>query len=438
MTEKQTESNQNSGAIWNPNAAANWSLLFSPLFGSYIHALNWRTLGEETRAKSAMIWFYVMLALIIVTSVAGIAQGNSNPGGIGFVLLLVWYFFAARVQMKYVKEKFGTDYARRSWSKPLGIGFMAIVGFVWITFVFESSTETNTIKMVQNGKLDSCQTATVGKMVDSFMGSPAWAYGVSAQGQTFVNITGEVSYAGKPAKTLLQFVVNKDNKSFQYNALEFDGVAQTTDLANSLFTKMCESATQVVDKVSSTKAESSTTQSTASSLITEPLDGYKDLKFGESAKTIMKKLEKVCNLEGTVSMVFCKPLPALGLPGMKIFGQTREVTLIFAPSKETSDSNPTERVKLAMVLVHMGTFNEQAITTLITALKKKYSVFKTASEEESQKFDSGLTKTVDIVQYAKGSVALTFLRQNGNIDMYIKYVDISKLPNTSSNSEDGL
>ncbi len=437
MTEKQTESNQNSGAIWNPNAAANWSLLFSPLFGSYIHALNWRTLGEESRAKSAMIWFYVMLVLIIVTSVAGIAQGNSNPGGIGFVLLLVWYFFAARVQMKYVKEKFGTDYARSSWSKPLGIGFVAIVGFVWITFVFESSTETNTIKMVQNGKLDSCQTATVGKMVDSFMGSPAWAYGVSAQGQTFVNITGEVSYAGKPAKTLLQFFVNKDNKSFQYNALEFDGVAQTTDLANSLFTKMCESATQVVDKVSSTKSESSTTQSTASSLITEPLDGYKDLKFGESAKTIMKKLEKVCNLEGTVSMVFCKPLPALGLPGMKIFGQTREVTLIFAPSKETSDSSsPTERVKLAMVLVQMGTFNKQAIATLITALKKKYSVFKTASEEESQKFDSGLIKTVDIVQYAKGSVALTFLHQNGNIEMYIKYVDISKISNTSGNSED--
>lgn len=33
-------------ALWNPNAAANWSLLFTPLFGAYLHMLNWRSLGE--------------------------------------------------------------------------------------------------------------------------------------------------------------------------------------------------------------------------------------------------------------------------------------------------------------------------------------------------------------------------------------------------------
>ena len=30
-----------SNALWNPNTAANWSFLFSPLFGAYLHALNW-------------------------------------------------------------------------------------------------------------------------------------------------------------------------------------------------------------------------------------------------------------------------------------------------------------------------------------------------------------------------------------------------------------
>ena len=32
--------------IWNPNAAANWSLLFTPAFGAYIHYLNWQKMGK--------------------------------------------------------------------------------------------------------------------------------------------------------------------------------------------------------------------------------------------------------------------------------------------------------------------------------------------------------------------------------------------------------
>jgi len=39
------------GAIWNPNAAANWSILFTPAFGSYLQMLNWRTLSEPAKAS---------------------------------------------------------------------------------------------------------------------------------------------------------------------------------------------------------------------------------------------------------------------------------------------------------------------------------------------------------------------------------------------------
>ena len=35
--------------IWNPNAAANWSLIFTPAFGAYIQMLNWQRLGQEPR-----------------------------------------------------------------------------------------------------------------------------------------------------------------------------------------------------------------------------------------------------------------------------------------------------------------------------------------------------------------------------------------------------
>ena len=125
-----TNTANENGEIWNPNAAINWSLLLSPAFGAYIHALNWRKLGEEGRAKTAMIWFYVILGLLIVTFLAAINEGTASPGSVSFGLLLIWYFFAGKVQAKYVKEKFGSDYARLSWYKPLTIGIAAFLGFV--------------------------------------------------------------------------------------------------------------------------------------------------------------------------------------------------------------------------------------------------------------------------------------------------------------------
>ncbi len=139
---KPTESSSNpnvatneSGAIWNPNAASNWSLIFTPAFGSYLHALNWRTLGEQDRARSAMGWFYFSLAMLVVYIFMGMFIADEKAAdvaarGLGFLYLIIWYFSAGRAQAKYVKKKFGSDYPRRSWGKPLLIGVAAIVGYL--------------------------------------------------------------------------------------------------------------------------------------------------------------------------------------------------------------------------------------------------------------------------------------------------------------------
>ena len=121
-------------AIWNPNAASNWSIIFTPAFGSYLHALNWRTLGEEGRARSAMGWFYFSLAMLIVYILMGMLMaGEKGADGATRVLallyLIIWYFSAGRAQAKYVKNKFGSDYPRRSWGKPLLVGIVAILGY---------------------------------------------------------------------------------------------------------------------------------------------------------------------------------------------------------------------------------------------------------------------------------------------------------------------
>lgn len=125
---------QHAGPIWNPDAAANWSLLFTPAFGSYLHMRNWIALGQPEKASTAKVWFWVSLALLVAYVVMGLlGDGKSGVGrGVGAAFLITWYFVAAREQAKYVKEKLGKAYVRRPWTKALLLGVAGIAGY----FVF--------------------------------------------------------------------------------------------------------------------------------------------------------------------------------------------------------------------------------------------------------------------------------------------------------------
>jgi len=122
-------------AIWNPNSAANWSLVFTPAFGAYLHMKNWEALGEPAKASVAKVWILVtLLALAGITLAAAFLPNPRSLDGVsrtvGLVLLLSWYFSSGRSQVGYVKSRYGKDYPRRSWGKPLLLGCLAFVGFI--------------------------------------------------------------------------------------------------------------------------------------------------------------------------------------------------------------------------------------------------------------------------------------------------------------------
>jgi hypothetical protein len=122
-------------AIWNPTAATNWSIVFTPVFGAYLQALNWTTLGEVERARIAKRWFYCSIGALIVSGLLGafFPENRISVFYCRFFMLLylvTWYYAAARPQMKYVKEKFKAGYPRRSLVKPLLIGCAAWLGYV--------------------------------------------------------------------------------------------------------------------------------------------------------------------------------------------------------------------------------------------------------------------------------------------------------------------
>lgn len=104
-------------ALWNPNAAANWSLVFTPVFGSYLHMKNWEALGNTEKAKSSRTWFISSIILAII--------------GASFFVLIAWYFSIGKKQCIYVKENFKDEYPRKPWLKPLLIAFSIFIAYIF-------------------------------------------------------------------------------------------------------------------------------------------------------------------------------------------------------------------------------------------------------------------------------------------------------------------
>lgn len=126
-------------ALWNPNAAVNWSLLFTPAFGAYLHWRNWVALNEPSKADSVKIWLLVNGALVAVYLGYGMIAKPNHWLMLG--LLGLWYWKAGRPHANYVKEKFGANYPRRSWGKPLLIASGALIAVILVGAAILCSVE---------------------------------------------------------------------------------------------------------------------------------------------------------------------------------------------------------------------------------------------------------------------------------------------------------
>jgi len=125
--------------LWNPDAAAILSILFSPIFGAIICALNWRRLGQPRRALVSWLWaVFIFLFLVIV----GIGAAHS-VGGAGqfdryniysrfthWGILPIWYFIAAREQGKYIMQQLHGQYFRESWFIPV-VAAILLIGSIY-------------------------------------------------------------------------------------------------------------------------------------------------------------------------------------------------------------------------------------------------------------------------------------------------------------------
>ena len=124
--------------LWNPNAAASWSVLLSPAFGAFLHMKNWQALGDEEKAAASRNWViaYVGFILLIVTinmmgSSTNMALPDSLSRSVGLGLLFGWYFASGKGQAKFINSEFGSSYPRKGWLVPI----LSAIG-TWVAVVF--------------------------------------------------------------------------------------------------------------------------------------------------------------------------------------------------------------------------------------------------------------------------------------------------------------
>jgi hypothetical protein len=126
--------------LWNPSAAARWSLLFTPAFGAFLHARNAESLGRTDEAKTNKMWFYISIihscvafGVIFLPAILNVAYSVASVS-----ILLAWNFAVAAKQIRYVKKELNGRYQRKSLLKPLFIGLGGVVVYVFLAAALAS------------------------------------------------------------------------------------------------------------------------------------------------------------------------------------------------------------------------------------------------------------------------------------------------------------
>ena len=104
-------------------------------------------------------------------------------------------------------------------------------------FLFSCGGDSAEVQSVKGGTLYGHSEITLGEAVDGFMGNPQWESIEDENGNIYVNIKGDILYQDKEIEALLQYEVNADD-TFDFNALEFNGIPQNEVMYNALIIKM--------------------------------------------------------------------------------------------------------------------------------------------------------------------------------------------------------
>lgn len=108
--------------LWNPVPVIAWSLLFTPVFGAILLAMNWEAMGDSERAKRNFNWATVVGVFIFgLSNNADVAE---SLWVLELIALVAWVYFEARHQLALLRAD-EVVYPKRGWLLPLVIAMVA-------------------------------------------------------------------------------------------------------------------------------------------------------------------------------------------------------------------------------------------------------------------------------------------------------------------------
>lgn len=126
--------------LWNPVTIALLSLLFTSVFGSVMHMLNWHTLEQAELARQSLWWALAGAVILLGNHIFSALLPEAMVVDTYTVSLLVlyvgsWFILPARSQVRYVREQFAKGYGHKSWKLVLPLALAGCLGYVLLGFL---------------------------------------------------------------------------------------------------------------------------------------------------------------------------------------------------------------------------------------------------------------------------------------------------------------
>ena len=120
--------------LYNPTAAAVLGILLSPIIGAWLHAINWRELGNEDAARQNMYVVYGTFAFGILSMLLYFFAAIEIPIYTGSLIALGWFFSIGKNQIDFLRREAGNEYMRKKWGKVVMWIIFGILAYVFVYY----------------------------------------------------------------------------------------------------------------------------------------------------------------------------------------------------------------------------------------------------------------------------------------------------------------
>ena len=101
---------------------------------------NWTAMGEPAKARQSMMWIFGTIGFYILMLAAAFlvpdeVASDAVYRGVGIGFFVAWYMSNGKDQKDVVEYRYGKDFPKRGWTKPILISIGVYLALVAIAVV---------------------------------------------------------------------------------------------------------------------------------------------------------------------------------------------------------------------------------------------------------------------------------------------------------------